>query len=93
MNTDADCRGLRRAHQYFFLQKTFGIPESFFRNTINFLSYMNFLSQTALSLTDFVRRVKEGLMMIDLLELLCLASPQAANPPDGQDSDQMVFAL
>ena len=54
---------------------------------------MNFLSQTALSLTDFVRRVKEGLMMIDLLELLCLASPQAANPPDGQDSDQMVFAL
>ena len=58
------------------------------------IAYIKFLSKTALSLTDLARRAKEGLMMqLDLLELLCLASPQAAKPPDGQDSDQMVFIL
>ena len=58
------------------------------------LAYIKFLSQAALSLTDFARRVKEGLMMqLDLLELLCLTAPRAAKPPDGQDSDQMVFIL
>lgn len=58
------------------------------------LAYIKFLSKTALSLTDLVRRAKEGLMMqLDLLELLCMASPQAVKPPGGQDSDQMVFIL
>ena len=58
------------------------------------LAYIKFLSQTALSLTDFARRVKEGLMMqLDLLEVLCLGSPQTAKPPDGQCSDQMAFML
>ena len=58
------------------------------------LAYIKFLSQAALSLTNFARRVKEGLMMqLDLLELLCMASPQDAKPPDGQASNQMVFIL
>lgn len=58
------------------------------------LAYIKFLSRAALSLTDFARRMKEGLTMHpDLLELLCLCSRQAVKPPDGQDSDQMVFIL
>jgi hypothetical protein len=58
------------------------------------LSYIKFMSKTALSLTVFARRVKEGLMMqMDLLELLCLVDPKSMKPPDGQDADQMVFIL
>ncbi|MGE4489715.1 MAG: hypothetical protein AB7E95_09245 [Kiritimatiellales bacterium] len=58
------------------------------------LAYIKFLSRASLSLTDFARRMKEGLMMqLDLLELLCLSSPQAVKSPGGQDSDQMVFIL
>lgn len=58
------------------------------------LAYIKFMSKTRLSLTDFARRVKEGLMMqMDLLELLCLADPKPMKPPDGQDVDQMVLIL
>jgi putative transposase len=58
------------------------------------LAYIKFISKTALSLTDFARRMKEGLMMhMDLLELLCLADPRPVKPPGGQDTDQMVFIL
>ena len=58
------------------------------------LAYIKFISKTALSLTDFARRVKEGMMMqIDLLELLCLGEAKPMKPPDGQTADQMVFIL
>jgi len=58
------------------------------------LAYIKFISKTTLSLTDFARRMKEGLMMqMDLLELLCLADPRPVKPPGGQDADQMVFIL
>jgi hypothetical protein len=58
------------------------------------LAYIKFMSKTSLSLTDFARRVKEGIMMqIDLLELLCLADFKRSKPPDGMDLDQMVFIL
>ena len=58
------------------------------------LAYIKFMSKTSLSLTDFARRVKEGIMMqIDLLELLCLAEPKRSKPPDGLGIDQMVFIL
>ena len=58
------------------------------------LSYIKFMSKTALSLTAFARRVKEGLMMqLDQLEMLCLVDPKSMKPPDGQAADQMVFIL
>ncbi|MEN7974118.1 MAG: IS4 family transposase [Verrucomicrobiota bacterium] len=58
------------------------------------LAYIKFMSKTRLSLTDFARRVKEGLMMqMDLLELLCLAEPRPMKPPDGQVANQMAFIL
>jgi hypothetical protein len=58
------------------------------------LAYIKFISKTTLSLTDFARRVKEGLMMqIDLLELLCMAGLKRSKPPDGMDLDQMVLTL
>jgi len=58
------------------------------------LAYIKFMSKTSLSLTDFARRVKEGIMMqIDLLELLCLVAPKRLKPPDGLGTDQMVFIL
>lgn len=58
------------------------------------LAYIKFISKTRLSLTDFARRVKEGMMVqMDLLELLCLADPKPMKPPDGQTADQMVFIL
>ena len=58
------------------------------------LAYIKFMSKTRLSLTDFARRVKEGLMMqMDLLELLCLVKSNPFKPPDGQGASQMVFIL
>ena len=58
------------------------------------LAYIKFISQTRLSLTDFARRVKEGLMLhMDLLELLCLVNPNAIKPPSVQNTNQMVFTL
>ena len=58
------------------------------------LAYIKFMSKTSLSLTDFARRVKEGIMMqIDLMELLCMAEPKRLKPPDGLGIDQMVFIL
>ena len=58
------------------------------------LAYIKFMSKSPLSLTNFARRVKEGIMMqMDLLELLCLAESKPAKPPDGQGLDQMVFIL
>lgn len=58
------------------------------------LAYIKFISKTRLTLTDFARRMKEGVMMqMDLMELLCLANPKPMRPPDGQDVDQMIFIL
>ncbi|MEE9367512.1 MAG: hypothetical protein V3V05_01480, partial [Pontiella sp.] len=58
------------------------------------LAYIKFMSKSPLSLTNFARRVKEGIMMqMELLELLCLAESKRGKPPDGQGLDQMVFIL
>ena len=56
------------------------------------LAYIKFMSNTKLSLTAFVRRVKEGWMVqFDLLELLYLAPSKPLKPPDGLEALQMVF--
>lgn len=58
------------------------------------LSYIQFMSKTALSLTAFARRLKEGLMMpMDLLELLGLSDQILEKPPDENFLSQMVFTL
>ena len=56
------------------------------------LAYIKFMSKTRLSLGDFARRMKEGLMMhMDLLELLCTAKIQPLKPPDGTDPIQLLL--
>ena len=58
------------------------------------LAYIKFMSKTRLSLGDFARRMKEGLMMhMDLLELLCTAKIQPLKPPDGTDQIQLLLWL
>lgn len=54
------------------------------------LSYIKFMSKTRLSLGDFARRMKEGLMMhMDLLELLRSSKMKPLKPPDASDHIQM----
>lgn len=58
------------------------------------LSYIKFMSKTRLSLGDFARRMKEGLMMhMDLLELLQSSKIKPLKPPDASDQIQMILCF